>query len=153
MASGRSAGEDHAASTDEQAASQQLSRAVSATTRFALALARAEVEALLSAWLAGTQCVELQGRLTARADLPEACVKYVVAAQDAGRAWVAWSTELGPMVAWGDYDERQSEKMRAHVMFIEWWLPSSGHHRLWARADPRRPTEWTAGRGDNWILR
>jgi hypothetical protein len=151
MASVRSAGEDLTASTDNQPASQQLPRAVSSSMR--LALARADVEALLSAWLAGTQCVELRRRLTAFADLPEGCHKYLTETQEAGRPWVAWSTELGPMVAWGEYDQRQSEKVRAHVMFIEWWLPSSGYHRLWARADPRRTTEWTFGRGDNWKSR
>lgn len=138
--------EARTASTDERAANQQPPRLGGSALRFAPA--RADVEFLLSAWLAGTQCVDLRRRLTALADLPEACLKHVVEAQEAGRAWVAWWTELGPMVAWGDYDRRQSEKMRAHTMFLEWWLPSSGHHRLWARGDPRRPTEWTVGRGD-----
>lgn len=150
MASGRSAGGGRAASTDD-AASQQLRCAVSTAIRFALA--RADVEALLSAWLAGTQSVELPRRLTILADLPEACLKYVMEAEDAGQAWVGWSTVLGPTVAWGDYDRRQSEKVQALVMSIGWWLPSSGHHRLWARADPRRPTEWTVGRGDDWKSR
>jgi hypothetical protein len=146
MESGRSAGEDDAASTDE-AASQQLRHAVRTAIRFTLA--RGDVEALLSAWLVGTQCAEPRRRLTALADLPQASLKYVVEAQEVGQAWVAWSTDLGSMVAWGDYDQRQSEKVRALVMSIGWWLPTSGHHRLWARADPRRPTEWTVGRGDN----
>jgi hypothetical protein len=148
MASGRSAGEDRTASTDEQGTSQQPARAVSTAMR--VAPARADIELLLSAWLAGTQCVDLRARLTTPADVPEACLKHVLEAREAGQAWVAWSTEFGPMVAWGDYDQRQSERMRMHVMFIEWWLPSSGHHRLWGRSDPRRPTEWTFGRGDNW---
>jgi hypothetical protein len=151
MASGRSAGEDLTALTDEQAPSGQPPRPVSSAMRFALA--RADVESLLSAWLTGTQCVALRQQLTALADLPQACLKYVMAAQEAGRVWVAWSTELGPMVAWGDYDQQQSEKIRAHAMFIEWWLPSSGHHGLWARGDPRRPNEWIFGRGDNWKSR
>ena len=139
--------EARAAWTDERAANLRLPRVDSTAIRFAPT--RADVELLLSAWLAGTQCVELRRRLTMLADLPEACLKHVVEAQQAGRAWVVWSTELGPMVAWGDYDQRRSEKTRAHTMFIEWWLPSSGHHRLWARGDPRRPTEWTVGRGDS----
>jgi hypothetical protein len=151
MASERSADEDRTASTDEQAVRQQLPRAVNSAMRFALA--RADVESLLSAWLAGTQCVSLLCRITALAELPAAGLKHVIEAQEAGRVWVAWSTELGPMVAWGDYDQPHSEIMRAHLMLIEWWLPSSGHHRLWARGDPRRPTEWTFGRGDNWKLR
>jgi hypothetical protein len=151
MTSGRSAGDGRTASTDVQAASQRLSRVVSTATRFAPA--RADVESLLSGWLAGTQCIELRCRITALADLPAACLKYVIEAQEAGRAWVAWSTELGPMSAWGDYDQRQSEQMRVHVMFIEWWHPSSGHHGLWARADPYRPTDWTFGRGDHWKSR
>lgn len=68
-------------------------------------------------------------------------------AENAGRVWVAHSTEMGPMAAWGDYDRRRSETF--HRLFVEWWVPSSGHHALWAHAEPKRPTEWTFGRGDD----
>jgi hypothetical protein len=108
--------------------------------------ARVEMEALLGAFLAGTLSVGLVKRLNL-ADLPEGCLSYVLKAQSAGRTWVAWSTELGPMAAWGDYDPQRSERTHAHVLYVEWWVPSSGRHALWARSDPKRPTDWTFGRG------
>jgi hypothetical protein len=84
-------------------------------------------------------------------DVPEACQKHLLKAESAGRVWVAWSTEMGPMAAWGDYEPRRSGTF--HRLFVEWWVSSSGHHALWARADPKRPKEWTFGRGDDSKLR
>ena len=110
------------------------------------ALSRPDVEALLGAYLVGTQGVVL-GRRLDLADVPEACLKHLLKAKSAGRFWVVWSTEQGPMAAWGDYDPDRSQRVHAHVLFVEWWGSSIGHHRLWARSDPKRPTDWTFGRG------
>jgi hypothetical protein len=109
-------------------------------------LSRSEVEDLLGHFLTGTQCIELGERVTDIQNLPTACREHVKSAADVGRAWAAWLTAYGAMAAWGDYDRVRSTKMRAHIMFVEWWLTSTGHHSLWCYCDPKRPTEWVVGR-------
>jgi hypothetical protein len=61
--------------------------------------------------------------------------------------WAAWATERGTLCACGAYDWRQSQRIQAHVLIIEWWLPAATHHVGWWHCDPRRPLEWTKGRG------
>jgi hypothetical protein len=108
---------------------------------------RAHVEELLKCFLVGTQNVSLGDQILQIGDLPMAWRDRVLAAQSAGRAWTAWSTERGPMVAWGKYDVEGSMRLKVHAMYIEWYLPPNEHHALWCRGDPKRPTEWTVGRG------
>jgi hypothetical protein len=61
--------------------------------------------------------------------------------------WAAWTTNAGRLCACGSYDHAQSQHLRMHVLLIEWWLPSGGHHVGWWRCDRLRPLEWTVGRG------
>jgi hypothetical protein len=61
--------------------------------------------------------------------------------------WAGWSTEAGRLWACGTYDYAQSQRVRAHVLLIEWWLPPQVHPPAWWRCDPKRPREWTGGRG------
>jgi hypothetical protein len=61
--------------------------------------------------------------------------------------WVAWMTDAGPLCAWGAYEHGQSQELHVHVLFIEWWLPPNTHHMGWWRCNPKRPGEWTVGRG------
>jgi hypothetical protein len=110
-------------------------------------LSRSDVEDLLSGFLIGSLNVELKIRLTALGDLPPNCGAHILQAIAAGRPWVAWSTPSGPMAAWGDYDIDGSRRLNAHQLFIEWWLAPTEHHALWCYCYPRRPTEWTIGRG------
>jgi hypothetical protein len=110
-------------------------------------LSRFDVEALLGGFLAGTQGVKLGARLKDLDDLPAACRTHVRLAHDSGRVWTAWVAECGPMAAWGDYDIHASKQILSCLLFIEWWTSQSGHHSLWCYCDPKRPTEWTIGRG------
>jgi hypothetical protein len=109
-------------------------------------LSRAEVANLLSGFLAGTQNVALEVRLTEIGDLPASCRPLLRVAQSAGRAWIVWETEYGPMAAWGEYHPEPSTRLNAYLLFVEWWLMPDVHHSLWCYCDPKRPTEWTVGR-------
>src|SRR5258708_3807294 len=109
---------------------------------------RAQVEELLKGFLIGTQNVALTAQILDIGELPVAWRERVGAAQALGRAWTAWSTERGPMVAWGKYDVEGSRRLRVRVLFlVEWYVPPCEYHSLWCHCSPRRPTEWTAGRG------
>jgi hypothetical protein len=75
-----------------------------------------------------------------------ACRPLLRVAQSAGRAWIVWETEYGPMAAWGEYHPEPSTRLNAYLLFVEWWLMPDVHHSLWCYCDPKRPTEWTVGR-------
>jgi hypothetical protein len=110
-------------------------------------LSRSDVENLLAGFLAGTQGVELKKRLTDLSDLAPACRTHVRRAVASGRAWTAWSTEHGPIAAWGDYDIHGSRQINAYLLSVEWCGVPNDHHSLWCYCHPRRPTEWIVGRG------
>ena len=108
---------------------------------------RAEVVSLLDAFLCGTQAVELRVRITDLKELPDFFRTHLERAQELGRIWTAWVTDEGPMIAWGNYDQEQSRRVRAHVLFVEWCLPPSEHHASWWYCYASRPKEWICGRG------
>jgi hypothetical protein len=86
-------------------------------------------------------------RLTDLGALPAGCRQYVQRAVASGVAWVAWSTPHGAVAAWGNLDIEGSRRINACLLLVQWIDTLSGHHSLWAYCDPRRPTEWTIGRG------
>ena len=110
-------------------------------------LSRSDVENLLAGFLAETLAVELETRLIEPSEVPAACRKHIRRAAASGRAWTAWSTPCGPIAAWEDYYIQGSQQINAYLLFVEWWGDRSGHHSLWCYCDPKRPTEWTVGRG------
>ena len=61
--------------------------------------------------------------------------------------WAAWKTDRGVVKICGAYDELQSQRLDAHVLYLEWWPAAGVHHEGWWRCDRRRPREWTKGYG------
>ena len=91
--------------------------------------------------------MELVARLTNAGDLPAGWRERVRLIEASAGAWVAWSTPAGPVLAWGCVDAQGSRRIDACLLHIEWADTPIGHHSLWAYCDPKRPTEWTIGRG------
>jgi hypothetical protein len=110
-------------------------------------LSRSDVENLLAGFLTGAVGVELGTRLTDLNVLPAAYRAHLHAAEASGRAWTAWSTERGPIAAWGDHDREGSRRLNAYLLLVDWGDGHTGYHSLWCYCDPKRPTEWTIGRG------
>jgi hypothetical protein len=98
-------------------------------------------------FLTGTQGVKLEAQLGDLEDLPAACRADVRRAVASGGPWTAWMTQYGPTVAWGDYNIQGSKQLNAYLLLVSWWSLPGGHHSLWCYCDPKRPTEWTIGRG------
>jgi hypothetical protein len=109
-------------------------------------LTRPEIESLLSAFLVGTQGLELTTRITEMINLPEPHLSRVRCADSLGQAWIAWITRAGPIVAWGAYDIDGSRRINAYLLFIEWCRLPNDHHSAWCYCHPSRPTEWVFGR-------
>lgn len=110
-------------------------------------VSRAEIVSLLDAFLAGTQAVELRTAIKDLKALPVWFRAHLERAEGLGRIWTAWSTDEGHMIAWGDYDQEQSKRIRAHVLFVKWCLPPAEHHASWWYCYGKRPREWICGRG------
>jgi hypothetical protein len=110
-------------------------------------LSRSDVENLLAGFLTGARSVQLGKRLTELDDLPAAYRTHVQLAEASGVVWAAWSTQCGPVVAWAKVDAQGSGRSSAYLLQFEWYETLSGHHALWCHCDPKRPTEWTIGRG------
>jgi hypothetical protein len=62
-------------------------------------------------------------------------------------AWAAWKTDRGVIKICGAYDDLQSQRLDAHVLYLEWWPAAGMHHEGWWRCDRNRPREWTKGYG------
>jgi hypothetical protein len=105
-------------------------------------LSRSDVEILLAGFLTGAVGVELRERLDI-SELPAECCKHVGVAEASGRPWTAWSTERGPMAAWGEYHPEPSRRLYALLLWLEWWTLPHIHHAGWWCVDPRRPRDWT----------
>jgi hypothetical protein len=107
------------------------------------------VENLLAGFLTGAVGLTLGARLTELNTLPAEYRTHLRAAEASGRTWAAWATERGPITVWGDYHAEPSKRLYAYLLLIEWYDTRTGLHSLWCYCDPKRPTEWTIGRGRN----
>jgi len=109
-------------------------------------ISRKLIEDLLSSFLTGALGLELHERIEQLERLPARHRERLEALEESA-VWVAWVTDRGVVSATGRYDADQSQRTYSHVILIEWWMiPSDTHHSSWWRADPKHPTEWTAGR-------
>ncbi len=104
------------------------------------------MENLLAGFLTDAVGVELRERLDI-SELPAECRKHVEVAEASGRPWTAWSTERGPMAAWGEYHPEPSKRLYAYLLWLEWWTFPQIHHAGWWRVEPRWPRDWIKGHG------
>jgi hypothetical protein len=110
-------------------------------------LTRSDVEILLTGFLSGALGVTLTDRLNNLGDLPRDWRTHLQLAEDSGCPWVAWSTSGGPIAVCGKFDVQGSRRINAYLLLVEWRDTLSGHHSVWCYCEPKRPTEWTLGRG------
>lgn len=61
-------------------------------------------------------------------------------------AWAAWHTDRGVATLRAVYDEAQSQRVRAHVVKIAWWIGKE-HHEGWWHCHPKFPRDWIKGIG------
>jgi hypothetical protein len=109
-------------------------------------VSRRLVEDLLTSFLISALGLELHVNIDKLERLPPNHRERLQAIAVEPIVWVAWQTGLGVVAATGRYDRDQSLCLGAHVMLIDWWIPPNTHHSSWWRANPKRATEWTAGR-------
>ena len=110
------------------------------------AISREFVEDLLTSFLSNALGLELHVSIDSLERLPLHHRERLQSIAVEPVVWVAWAANRGVVVATGRYDAEQSRRLDAHVMLIDWWIPPGVHHSSWWRANPKRTTEWTAGR-------
>jgi hypothetical protein len=104
------------------------------------------IEDLLTSFLCNAVGLDLHQRIEHLEKLPGPHRERLEAVEE-NPVFVAWVTNVGVVSATGRYDADQSRRTYAHVLLIDWWLPSGTHHSSWWRANPQHLNEWTAGRG------
>jgi hypothetical protein len=105
------------------------------------------VEGLLDSYFRWAADFRLQTRISDLTQLPGCCARWIDRVNETHVIWVAWQTHRGLVTATGQYDHEQSIRTGSWVLYIEWSLPPHSCNGSWWRSDPRRPREWTAGRG------
>lgn len=105
------------------------------------------VEGLLNSYLKWAANLTLQARIPDLAKLPNCWEQWISFVNETNLPWVAWETSRGLVTATGQYDHEQSVRTGYWVLLIDWSLPPHTRNSSWWRSDPRRPQEWTAGRG------
>ena len=63
------------------------------------------------------------------------------------RVCTAWHTDRGRVIACATYQHEQSQRMKAHVLWLEWWIPPHEHHEGWWRVEPKWHRDWVKGLG------
>jgi hypothetical protein len=111
------------------------------------AISKEFVQGLLDSYLSCAADFLLHERIADLNALPACCADWIARVNETQVAWVAWQTQRGLVTATGVYDPEQSRRTGSWVMFIDWSVPPHSHNGSWWRSDPRRPREWTAGRG------
>ncbi len=105
------------------------------------------VEGLLESYLRWAADFVLQTRIRDLTQLPACCAQWIERVNETNVPWVAWETHRGLLTATGQYDHVQSIRTGYWVLYIEWSVAPLSRNGSWWRSDPRRPREWTAGRG------
>lgn len=100
------------------------------------------IEELLEAFVLGALGLNLEARILDVLNLPATHRGSTGISQSDQRDCAAWQTNRGPVSACGTYDYEQSQRLRAHVLLIEWWIGQHEHHKGWWYCYPTRTREW-----------
>jgi hypothetical protein len=89
----------------------------------------------------------LESRICEESHLPPVQLRTTTHSQESARVCIAWHTDRGRVIACGTYQHEQSQRMKAHVLWLEWWIPPHIHHAGWWRCEPKWPRDWIKGPG------
>jgi hypothetical protein len=108
---------------------------------------RAALEELLVLFITRALGLTLVGERSSAMSLPGPQLGDGAAIEAGVAVQAEWKTDRGSVKIRGIYDRAQSQRVGAHVLFIEWWMGPSTHHASWWRSCAQRPGEWTVGHG------
>jgi hypothetical protein len=103
------------------------------------------MENLLESFVTAGLGLELVSVIKDVSHLPEVKIRPTHHLECA-RTCAAWHTTQGRVVLCATYEPGHSQRMKAHVLWLEWWTPQI-HHEGWWRVEPRWPGDWIKGHG------
>jgi hypothetical protein len=110
-------------------------------------VSRSAIEDLMEHFIVGALGLDIVSRIEQLSELPAHHQDALAKLQCKGRTWAAWSTNRGPVSISAEYDHAQAQRVKAHVLFISWWIEPGEHHEHWWHCYPKRPREWVVGPG------
>jgi hypothetical protein len=105
------------------------------------------MEELLESFVTAGLGLNLESRIHEMNQLPEVLLRPTKAPPESARACAAWHTTQGRVIICATYLVEQSQRMKAHVLWLEWWIPPRIHHEGWWRVEPKWPRDWVKGTG------
>jgi hypothetical protein len=103
------------------------------------------LEELLESFATAALGLELKSRIEDLSVLPHHSSCCCVSATGPW-ARAAWNTERGVAIVRTVYDEVQSQRVRADVVKIAWWI-GAVHHEGWWHCYPKFSRDWIKGIG------
>jgi hypothetical protein len=105
------------------------------------------MEELLESFVTAGLGFNLESRIQEANQLREFQLRPTKEPPDSARVWAAWHSTKGRVIICGTYHPEQSRGMKAHVLWLEWWIPPHTHHEGWWRVEPKWPRDWIKGSG------
>jgi hypothetical protein len=112
-----------------------------------LEVSLALMEELLESFVTAGLGLTLASRIREVTQLPELRLRSAKEPSDSARVCAAWQTNRDRLIICATYHAEQSRRMKAHVLWLEWWIPPQVHHEGWWRVEPKWPRDWIKGHG------
>jgi hypothetical protein len=110
-----------------------------------LDVSRILMEELLESFVTAALGLTIASRMSDARQLPELQLRGKPDTNEPARVCTAWHTDRGQVIACGTYHHEPSQRMKAHVVWLEWWIPPHDHHEGWWRVEPKWPRDWVKG--------
>jgi hypothetical protein len=101
----------------------------------------------LEHFVSGALGLWLEARIQNASDLTKDHLGFLTNAQNKPRVWAAWRTNMGTLSACAAYEHELALRVRAHVLWIAWWITPGQHHEGSWHCYSKRPCEWIKGPG------
>jgi DNA-binding transcriptional LysR family regulator len=105
------------------------------------------MEELLESFVTAGLGLTLVSRIQEVNQLPEVQIRPTKAPPAGAQVCAAWRTTQGRVIICATYNAEHSRRMRAPVLWLEWWIPPHIHHEGWWRVEPKWPRDWIKGPG------
>ena len=105
------------------------------------------MEELLESFVTAALGLNLESRIQEVNQPPEVQIRPTKEPPDSARACAAWHTTPGRVIICATYNAEHSRRMKAHVLWLEWWIPPHIHHEGWWRVETKWPRDWIKGCG------
>jgi hypothetical protein len=109
------------------------------------------MEELLESFVTAALGLTLESRIQEANQLPEVHLRPTKETSDDARVCAAWHTTPGRVIICATYNAEHSRRMKAHVLWLEWWIRPHIHHEGWWRVEPKWPRDWIKGCGTSYV--